>query len=268
MLAIALFFCAHWALSIFCQTFFLHRYSAHKMFTMSKGWERFFHVLTFVAQGSSYLNPRGYAILHREHHAYSDTERDPHSPLVYTNVIALMGATWRRYVGLRTGTLAPESRFEGGYPVWHALDHVGSRYVVAIAFGTLYTLYYLAFAPHWACFLLLPVHYLMGPIHGTIVNWCGHKYGYRNFDTADASVNTLPFDFLTAGELFQNNHHTFGQSPNFAARWFEIDPAWQVMRVLGFVGIIQLPAKLQTMRHPHRLPVPALRPALSDNAAE
>src|SRR5690606_22728747 len=109
-----------------------------------------------------------------------------------------------------------------------------------IAFGVGYTLFYLAFAPHWAFFLLLPVHYLMGPIHGAIVNWGGHKYGYRNFASSDQSKNTLPFDFLTAGELFQNNHHQFGMSPNFAVRWFEIDPTYQVMRVLSLVGIIDM----------------------------
>ena len=29
-------------------------------------------------------------------------------------------------------------------------------------------------------------------------------------------------------------------SPNFAARWFEIDPTYQVMRVLDLVGIIDM----------------------------
>ena len=53
----------------------------------------------------------------------------------------------------------------------------------ASLFWRLYTAFYVAFAPHWSLFLLLPVHFLMGPIHGAIVNWCGHKYGYRNFDT-------------------------------------------------------------------------------------
>ena len=42
--------------------------------------ERVFFLLTYVAQGSSYLSPRAYAVLHREHHAYSDTARDPHTP--------------------------------------------------------------------------------------------------------------------------------------------------------------------------------------------
>ena len=97
MLAIAVFLLGHWFLSVFCQTFFLHRYGAHSMFTMSKRWERFFHLLTFAAQGSSYLNPRAYAILHREHHAYSDTDKDPHSPHVYPNLFTMMGHTLTRY---------------------------------------------------------------------------------------------------------------------------------------------------------------------------
>ncbi|HET6267738.1 MAG TPA: acyl-CoA desaturase, partial [Acidobacteriota bacterium] len=35
MKVILAFFIGHWFLSLFCQTFFLHRYAAHRMFTMS-----------------------------------------------------------------------------------------------------------------------------------------------------------------------------------------------------------------------------------------
>jgi stearoyl-CoA desaturase (delta-9 desaturase) len=80
----------------------------------------------------------------------------------------------------------------------------------------------------------------MGAMHGAIVNWGGHRYGYRNFDLDDVSRNSLPVDFLTAGELYQNNHHKFPMSPNFAARWFEIDTTYQVMRLFNRLGIIRL----------------------------
>src|SRR5215470_8848394 len=98
-MAIALFFVAHWQLSIFCQTFFLHRYGAHKQFTMSRRWEKFFHLLTFFSQGSSYLNPRGYAILHRMHHAFSDGPKDPHSPENHPGLFSMMWATKTTYEG-------------------------------------------------------------------------------------------------------------------------------------------------------------------------
>ena len=65
-MAILLFFVLHWYLSLFVQTFFLHRYAAHRMFTMSPFWERAFHVFTWLAQGSSYLNPAVYGMMHRK----------------------------------------------------------------------------------------------------------------------------------------------------------------------------------------------------------
>ena len=88
-------------------------------------------------------------------------------------------------------------------------------------------------------YLLLPVHFLMGPIQGALVNWCGHKYGYANYNNGDHSKNTEPFGILLMGELFQNNHHKFRNNVNFAKRWFELDPAYQVMRLMNAVGIIR-----------------------------
>ena len=240
MLAIAVFFLAHWWVSVFFQSFYLHRYCAHGMLTMSKGWERFFHFCTFVAQGSSFLMPRGYMILHREHHAYSDTETDPHSPHVFRNLWTMMAHTKDRYRGIVVGTIEPESRFDGECPSWPALDRIASSWTTRIAFGLAYTLFYVKFAPHWAFYLLLPFHYLMGPVHGAVVNWAGHMYGYRNFNTSDKSRNTLFVDVLTAGELFQNNHHRHPTSPTFAKRWFEIDPTFVVIKMLKKLGIVQL----------------------------
>src|SRR5687768_6536158 len=79
-MVILAFILGHWFLAAFVQVFFLHRYSSHQQFLLSPGWERFFHLLTWVGMGSSYLPPRAYAIIHRAHHAYSDTPKDPHSP--------------------------------------------------------------------------------------------------------------------------------------------------------------------------------------------
>ena len=236
------FFLTHFWGSVFMQTFFLHRYAAHGMFRMSYAWERFFYFMTFLLQGSSYLNPRAYAIMHREHHAFSDTPRDPHSPHIYPNLITMMGVTLRRYKDLQLRRVEPEARFDGATPEWPALDRFGRSWPCHILFGAAYVAFYAAFAPSWHWYLLLPIHFLMGPVHGAIVNWCGHKYGYRNFETTreDKSRNTLFFDFITLGELFQNNHHKFGMSPNFAARWFEIDPTYPAIKVMAWLGILEL----------------------------
>jgi len=239
-MAILAFFLCHWFLSLFSQTFFLHRYASHKMFRMTKRWERFFYGFTFVAQGSSFLNPRAYAILHRMHHAYSDTAKDPHSPHFIEDVWGLMIKTRNIYLDYLKYKKEPEPAFRDRYPAWPVLDRISDSWVTRIAFGMAYTGFYLLFATHWWLFLLLPVHFFMGPIHGAIVNWCGHKYGYSNFDNDDHSKNTLPLDFLMMGELFQNNHHKSPNTPNFARRWFELDPTWPVIRLLNALHIIRL----------------------------
>jgi stearoyl-CoA desaturase (delta-9 desaturase) len=260
--AIVVFFVGHWVLSIFFQTFFLHRYGAHRMFTMSKGWERFFHLCTFLAQGSSYLNPRGYAILHRMHHAYSDTDKDPHSPLNSSHPFEMMDKTRDIYRGVVRGTYPVEARFLGGYPEWPMLDRFGHRWIASIGWGALYTIFYLSFATAWWHFLLLPMHYLMGPLHGAIVNWFGHwRIGYRNFATKDVSRNALPFDFVTMGELFQNNHHAHGSRANFAQRRFELDPTWPAIWLLDKLGVVELRDGRHSERDAAEEPELALDPA-------
>ena len=126
-MAVLIFFVVHWQLSVFCQTFFLHRYGAHRQFTMSKGWERFFYVLTYLTQGSSFLDPRAYAILHRMHHAYSDGPKDPHSPVQGLNIFKMMWRTKTEYDGFAYDRVEPEPRFEGGYPEWEFIDRLAQN---------------------------------------------------------------------------------------------------------------------------------------------
>lgn len=237
---ILIFFTAHWFLSLFSQTFFNHRYASHKMFTMSKGWERFFYFFTFMVQGSSFLNPRAYAIMHRMHHAYSDTEKDPHSPHFFKDVWHMMMHTKDIYLNYAKYGTQPEKAFQGSYPEWKSLDKIGDWWSIRFLFVIGYILFYVYFATAWWMFLLLPIHFFMGPVHGAIVNWCGHKYGYSNFENHDHSKNSLPIDFLLMGELMQNNHHKSPNSVNFAKKWYEVDPTYPVVLLLHHAKVIKL----------------------------
>ena len=237
---ILIFFVSHWYLSLFSQTFYLHRYSAHKMFTMNKFWEKFFYLFTYLTQGASYLTPRPYAIMHRMHHAFSDTEKDPHSPHFFKEVMSMMKYTYKIFSGIHNNKLQFDAKFDRNFPEWKTVDWMANTWTSRLLFGTGYVIFYVYFATSWWMYFLLPIHFLMGPVHGAIVNWAGHKYGYRNFNENDHSKNTLIFDFLMLGELFQNNHHHAGSRPNFAAKWWEIDPVYPIIKILDKVKIIKL----------------------------
>ncbi len=178
------------------------------------------------------------------HHAYSDTEKDPHSPHHTENLFTMMWETKNVYNDLIFNKMVVDPQFDNNYPEWKFIDTVGENAFYRVIWGTFYALLYIAayiwLDMPWYLFFLLPIHWLMGPIHGAIVNWSGHKYGYSNYDNNDKSKNSLILDFLMLGELFQNNHHKLPNRVNFGTKWFEFDPTYPIIRFLDWVKIIRL----------------------------
>jgi stearoyl-CoA desaturase (delta-9 desaturase) len=239
MAPVIIFFISQWFLGGIMQTAFLHRYSAHKQFTMGPTAEKICFILTLLFQGPHYLSAYAYGALHRMHHAHTDTEDDPHSPSYDRSMLAMMWRTAGLYNAIlyRKITLAPQ--FTKDLPDWKAIDQFGSSWFWRIGSGALFVLFYLWAAPPIWMYALLPIQLVSGPIAGAIINWCAHKYGYRNFNTKDTSKNFLPFDFFLLGEAYHNNHHANQRSPNFGVRFFEIDPTYQLLRFLNWIGVIR-----------------------------
>lgn len=223
----------HWFSSLFCQSFYLHRYCSHKMFSMNKFWERFFYLMTYLTQGPSFLNPKAYAILHTQHHQHSDTERDPHSPHHHASLFKMMLKTYGEY----KSALSKPNKLQ--VPTWKSLDNFALSHFNTVLWAIIYLGIYYVLNVELIYYLLLPLHFLVGPTQGAIVNWFGHKVGYRNYQLQDHSVNTLPIDFLLMGELYQNNHHKNGKRLNFAHRFFEVDFTYLLTLPLLAAGIVQ-----------------------------
>ncbi len=239
-MVILVFFIVHWYLALFSQTFFDHRYASHGAFTMSKRWERVFYVFAYITQGSSYLSPRAYAIMHRMHHAYTDTERDPHSPKHFSNVFAMMLHTAKTYASIYRDRVPVEKQFLKNLPEWNRFEKIAGSKTSKAAWVVLYFLFYLFFAPSLWWFLLLPFTILMGPTHGVIINWFAHKYGYVNFEMKNTSRNLIPVDVFMLGESYHNDHHQHPSNANFGDRWFEIDPVYYIILLFDKVGIVKL----------------------------
>jgi len=187
------------------------------------------------------LSAYGYGVMHRLHHAYADTEKDPHSPKYDANLLSMMWRTKTMYQAINKKEIEIEAKYLKNVPQWQAFDKFASSRISRLGWGILYTLFFFLFATSWWQWLLLPVAFLMAPIHGVIINWFAHIYGYTNYKVSDTSKNLLPFDFLMMGEGYHNNHHANSGSANFGGvKWHEIDPTYCIMVVLDKLRLIKI----------------------------
>jgi stearoyl-CoA desaturase (delta-9 desaturase) len=240
MIVILLFLVIHWYLSLFMQTFLQHRYAAHRAFSMTKNWERFFYLMAYISQGSSYVSPRVYAIMHRMHHAYTDTDKDPHSPKNDRNLFVMMWHVRQLTVNIFKSKQVIEPKFLRNLPDWPALDKIAHAIWSRLGWIVVYLFIYILFAPSGWWFFLIPLHILMLPVQGVIINWFAHKYGSTNFKLKNTSTNLFRVDLLMMGEAYHNNHHKNPSGINFGFRWHEMDPTYLIIRFLIWLKIIRI----------------------------
>jgi stearoyl-CoA desaturase (Delta-9 desaturase) len=244
-MAILLFLVIHWYVSLFFQSFFHHRYAAHKMFTMSAFWEKVFYCCCFITQGSSYISPYAYGIMHRQHHAFADTANDPHSPYNSGNFFSMLWQTRNNYFGIFSGRVPVDEHFKKGVPNWQVFDKLVHNWPMRLICAIIYVLVYFFLATSWWMYLFLPVTIAMATLQGAVVNWWAHRFGYRNFEMQNDSKNIVPVDLFFWGEAYHNNHHSHPARANTSFRWFELDAGYLVIRLLHSLNIIQL------KRQPH-----------------
>lgn len=230
-----------WYLSLFAQTFFHHRYASHGSFKMSKFWEKFFFIYSYIMQGSHYMSPRAYAIMHRLHHSHTDTEKDPHSPNFSTNIFSMMWRTSMRYRDIFSGKELVEEKYLKNIPEWDKFDRWANSPANRLLWVGIYTVLFVIFATSPWQYLLLPVVITMGAFHGAIINWFAHKFGYRNFRLRNTSQNLFSIDILMLGESYHNNHHKRPSSVNFGFRWHELDPVYFIILFFNWLGIVRIP---------------------------
>ncbi|KAD6118713.1 hypothetical protein R6Q59_023599 [Mikania micrantha] len=206
-----------------------HRLLSHKSFKLPKWLE---YCFTYCGCHFGQRDPIFWVSVHKNHHKYTDQERDPHSPRegfwfshfgwyyyheylamkpeigVYSNVPELKAQWFYRFlhdtyvwhiIGL--GVLL---YFVGGYP--YLAWGMGARMVMANHFS----------------FLVSPV--------------C-HLWGGRPYNTSDTSTNNGILALLTFGEGWHNNHHAIPKSARHGLEWWQFDSTWGVIKFLEMVGL-------------------------------
>lgn len=193
----------------------MHRYYSHKSFKFRHNFiEKIFLLLALLAGRGS---PLGWVYLHRQHHAYSDTEKDPHSPKHLGFKMFGFSHFKKQEENMKLFLIKDLMTKEQIFiHTWYALGLFSFCVLFAL---TNFTLFYFAWV--WPAVII--------QISQSVFNYCGHMYGYRNENTTDDSRN-CPYLFpLLLGEAWHNNHHAVASSYSTTVKPYEIDPmAWLI----------------------------------------
>ena len=222
-------------------TIYLHRHSAHRALDLHPAIGHFFRFWLWLTTG---MVTKEWTAIHRKHHAKCETAEDPHSPQTRgIREVFFRGAELYRAEAKNRDTL---DRYGRGTPDDWIERNVYSRYSwegVGLMLAIDLVLFGALGATIWA------VQMAWIPIMAAgVINGIGHYWGYRDFATADASTNIVPWGVLIGGEELHNNHHAFGSSAKFSSRWYEIDLGWgyiSVLQALRLARVRRLAPKLQ-----------------------
>ena len=217
-------------LALLVTTIWLHRALSHRAMTVAPGLTRVFRILIWITTG---IRPRQWVAVHRKHHAFTDVEGDPHSPvLVGFPKVQLFNAVLYRRVARNRAEVA---RYARDLPAdrWdHALfDHAMLGLGIGIA------ILCLLFGP-WLGLLASLVHVVLYLALNAAVNAVGHTFGKRPHPNLAANSQWLAW--LAAGEGLHNNHHAAPTSARLSMGPGEVDPAWPVIRFLERHGWAQV----------------------------
>ena len=223
--SIVLLCAALYFIRMFGVTGLYHRYFSHRTFKTSRPMQFLFAVL---AQTSSQRGVLWWAAHHRDHHKYSDTDRDVHSPVQFGFLHAHIGWIFDNNSDTDWARVKDLSR----YPELVVLDKLWWLPPVLLGVAT-WAIW--GWAGLWGGFMLSTV--LLW--HGTFtINSLSHVWGSRRYATSDDSRNNWLLALITMGEGWHNNHHHFMGSTRQGFYWWEIDMSYWIVRGLAAVGLV------------------------------
>ncbi len=220
-------------ITIIAVTIFLHRSQTHRAVDLGFIPFHFFRFWLWLTTG---MITREWVAIHRKHHAKCETEDDPHSPhFKGIQTVLWRGAWLYRRESLNQETLKLYGR---GTPddwlerkVYARLPWLGVTCMLLIdmvLFG-------------WAGLAIWLVQMLWIPFWAAgVINGLAHWWGYRNWQTEDASTNISPLGIIIGGEELHNNHHAFAASARLSSKWYEFDIGWMYIRLLEIVGMAKV----------------------------
>ncbi len=222
-------------------TIFLHRSQSHRALDLGPIPFHFFRFWMWIGTG---MVTKEFVAIHRKHHAKVETEEDPHSPqtrglkkLLLEGVELYRAESRNAETMVKYGTGTPDDWIERNLYSRFTWQGVGLMLILNLAlFGGIGLTV-------WA------VQMAWIPVMATgVINGIGHYWGYRNFESQDASTNVSFWGIVIGGEELHNNHHTYPTSAKFSVKKYEFDIGWfyiSLMEKIGWAKVKKTVPKLQ-----------------------
>lgn len=207
-------------------TLYLHRSLTHRAVTFSTPLNTTFRAVIWLLTG---IRPRQWAAVHRKHHAWTDQDADPHSPLRLGWVrVQLTNVSLYRRVARDPSQVAKYARDIPRTKLDRVLlDHA----MLGLGITTAFLILALGVTGGIVAAVFHLVVYLM--LSGA-VNAIAHTFGDRPYENSATNLQWLAM--LTSGEGLHNNHHAAPTSAKFSLDKGQIDPGWWFIRAARTVG--------------------------------
>jgi stearoyl-CoA desaturase (delta-9 desaturase) len=219
--------------TLMAMTLYLHRDATHRSIDLHPALRHFFRFWIWM---TSSILTREWVAVHRKHHALTDREGDPHSPVMAgLHRILLEGTEHYRREARNPCTL---EQYGNGTPDDWIEQRIYSRYRNAGIVGFVILSLVLFGVPG---IILIAVQMISMPVMAAgVINGLGHSAGYRNYEVDNAATNIVPWGILIGGEELHNNHHAFPASAKFSVRAWEFDVGWLYIVMLRSLGLAQV----------------------------
>lgn len=194
-----------------------HRQLSHRTYVFHPWVLR---ALMYLACLANVGSPITWVSVHRAHHRWCDTERDPHSPQHKSFGFMIFGSMYAHvYPKLAVDLLRdPYARFLHQYYFYLQIPVILCWYLLG-GWVAVFAMHVIPGALTW--------------LAGSFVNWFNHSYGYQVARTNDTSTNHWLTGYLVMGEGWHNAHHADARRASNQTRWYELDLLHWVARLLG-----------------------------------
>lgn len=220
-------------ITIAAVTIYLHRHQAHRALTLHPAVSHFFRFWLWLTTAQV---TKEWVAVHRKHHAKCETPDDPHSPqtrglpmVLFLGLYLYQSECSNRETVETYGKGTPNDWIENNlYSRFRNLGLAVMLVVDTVLFG-------------WVGLIIFAIQMLWIPFWAAgVINGIGHYWGYRNFETPDASRNIVPLGLIIGGEELHNNHHAYRQSAKLSNKWWEFDVGWFYIRLLELLGLARV----------------------------